>query len=115
MIKGGPSLNPSGRRKGQAAAAAALSDYILDQTDGGRELVDRLLVLLRGDGSARERKDAAMVLLDRAVGRAHGTSELTVISESASDSPVPEDFDTWTPEAKHSWIAERSAKQRGLS
>ncbi len=78
----GQSGNPSGRPKG----TRDLADYVLETTDGGKELVDALVCLARGtipnvpvqEGS-RPRKDqqvrpadqlkAIEILLDRGFGR----------------------------------------------
>ena len=84
--KPGQSGNPRGRPKG----TRDLAGYVLETTDGGKELVDALLSLARGivpnvaaqEGS-RARKDqqvrpadqlkAIEMLLDRGFGRRHSS------------------------------------------
>ena len=94
----GQSGNPSGRPKG----TRDLAGYVLETTDGGRELVDALLSLARGimpdvpvqEGS-RPRKDqqvrpadqlkAIEMLLDRGFGR---SPQQLDISHSVTDRPL---------------------------
>ena len=96
--KPGQSGNPSGRPKG----TRDLSGYVLETTDGGRELVDALVSLARGimpnvavqEGS-RPRKDqrvrpadqlkAIEMLLDRGFGR---SLQQLDIAHSVSDRPL---------------------------
>ena len=95
--KPGQSGNPSGRPKG----TRDLAGYVLETTDGGKELVDALLSLARGivpnvavqEGS-RPRKDqqvrpadqlkAIEMLLDRGFGRA---PQQVDIAHSVTDRP----------------------------
>ena len=80
--KPGQSGNPSGRPKG----TRDLAGYVLETTDGGKELVDALICIARGvmpnvaaQESSRPRKDqqvrpadqlkAIEMLLDRGFGR----------------------------------------------
>ena len=94
----GQSGNPSGRPKG----TRDLASYVLETTDGGKELVDALLSIARGvmpnvaaqEGS-RPRKDqqvrpadqlkAIEMLLDRGFGR---SPEQLDIAHSVSDRPL---------------------------
>ena len=93
--KPGQSGNPSGRPKG----SRDLTGYVLEATDGGKELVDALLSIVRGDvpnvpvqEGSRLRKDqqvrpadqlkAIEMLLDRGFGR---SPEQLDIAHSVSD------------------------------
>ena len=94
----GQSGNPSGRPKG----TRDLAGYVLETTDGGKELVDALLSMARGivpnvnaqEGS-RPRKDqqvrpadqlkAIEMLLDRGFGR---SPQQLDIAHSVSDRPL---------------------------
>ena len=94
----GQSGNPSGRPKG----TRGLAGYVLENTDGGRELVDALLCIARGvmpnvaaqEGS-RPRKGqqvrpadqlkAIEMLLDRGFGRSQQQLD---IAHSVSDRPL---------------------------
>tara|TARA_B100000949_G_scaffold77085_1_gene68659 strand:+ start:583 stop:1020 length:438 start_codon:yes stop_codon:yes gene_type:complete len=94
----GQSGNPSGRPKG----TRGLAGYVLETTDGGKELVDSLVSLARGimpnvsvqEGS-RPRKDqqvrpadqlkAIEMLLDRGFGR---SPQQMGIAHNASDRPL---------------------------
>ena len=94
----GQSGNPSGRPKG----TRDLAGYVLETTDGGKELVDALLSLARGivpnvpvqEGS-RPRKDqqvrpadqlkAIQMLLDRGFGR---SPQQLDVAHSVSDRPL---------------------------
>ena len=96
--KPGQSGNPSGRPKG----TRDLAGYVLETTDGGKELVDALLSLARGimpivpvqEGS-RPRKDqqvrpadqlkAIEMLLDRGFGR---SPQQLDIAHSVTDRPL---------------------------
>ncbi len=65
----GTSGNPGGRPRGLAA-------YVRENTDGGAEIVDLMLGVMRGDviggqvPRVRDRMDAATWLADRAFGKA---------------------------------------------
>lgn len=84
MVKGGPSVNPSGRPPG----AAGLARYVASQTEDGKELVDRLLAISRGDTSiTREQREATMALIDRLAGRPMQPSEISAVL-SASAAPA---------------------------
>ena len=94
----GQSGNPSGRPKG----TRDLASYVLETTDGGKELVDALLSIARGtmpnvatqEGS-RLRKDqqvrpadqlkAIELLLDRGFGR---SPQQLDVAHSVSDRPL---------------------------
>ena len=94
----GQSGNPSGRPKG----TRDLAGYVLETTDGGRELIDALLCIAKGvmpdlpvqEGS-RPRKDqqvrpadqlkAIEMLLDRSFGR---SPQQLDIAHSVSDRPL---------------------------
>ena len=94
----GQSSNPSGRPKG----TRDLAGYVLESTDGGKELVDALLCIARGfmpnipvqEGS-RPRKDqqvrpadqlkAIEMLLDRGFGK---SPQQLDIAHSVSDRPL---------------------------
>ena len=96
--KPGQSGNPSGRPKG----TRDLAGYVLETTDGGRELIDALVCLARGvmpdmsvqEGS-RPRKDqqvrpadqlkAIEMLLDRGFGR---SPQQLDVAHSVSDRPL---------------------------
>jgi hypothetical protein len=96
--KPGQSGNPSGRPKG----TRDLAGYVLETTDGGKELVDALVSIARGvvpnvavqEGS-RPRRDqqvrpadqlkAIEMLLDRGFGR---SSQQLDIAHSVSDRPL---------------------------
>jgi len=96
--KPGQSGNPSGRPKG----TRDLADYVLESTDGGKELVDSLLSIARGavpnlavQKGSRPRKDqqvrpadqlkAIEMLLDRGFGR---SPQQLDVAHSVSDRPV---------------------------
>ena len=96
--KPGQSGNPSGRPKG----SRDLASYVLETTDGGKELVDALVCIARGtmpnvatqEGS-RPRKDqhvrpadqlkAIEMLLDRGFGR---SPQQLDIAHSVTDRPL---------------------------
>ncbi len=85
MVKGAPSLNPSGRPKG----AAGLARYIAEQTRDGQELVDRLLEMVRSKkAAARDVATATFALLDRLAGRPMQPSELALTGTLATPSNV---------------------------
>ena len=94
----GQSGNPSGRPKG----TRDLAGYVLETTDGGKELVDALVSIARGvmpnvpvQGGSRPRKDqqvrpadqlkAIEMLLDRGFGR---SPQRLDIAHSVSDRPL---------------------------
>jgi hypothetical protein len=94
----GQSGNPSGRPKG----TRDLAGYVLETTDGGKELVDALLSIARGvmpnlaaQKGSRSRKDqqvrpadqlkAIEMLLDRGFGR---SPQQLDIAHSVSDRPL---------------------------
>ena len=95
---GNPSGNPSGRPRG----TRDLAGYVLESTDGGKELIDALVCLARGimpnvpvqEGS-RPRKDqqvrpadqlkAIEMLLDRGFGRSPQQFD---IAHSVTDRPL---------------------------
>ena len=95
--KPGQSGNPRGRPKG----TRDLAGYVLETTDGGKELVDALVSIARGvmpnvpvQGGSRPRKDqqvrpadqlkAIEMLLDRGFGR---SPQQLDIAHSVSDRP----------------------------
>ena len=95
--KPGQSGNPSGRPKG----TRDLASYVLETTDGGKELVDALVSIARGvmpnvaaEESSRPRKDqqvrpadqlkAIEMLLDRGFGR---SPQQLDIGHSVTDRP----------------------------
>ena len=94
----GQSGNPSGRPKG----TRDLAGYVLETTDGGKELIDSLLSIARGimpnvpvQGGSRPRKDqqvrpadqlkAIEMLLDRGFGR---SPQQLDIAHSVTDRPL---------------------------
>ena len=94
----GQSGNPSGRPRG----TRDLAGYVLETTDGGKELVDALVSIARGvmpnvpvQGGSRPRKDqqvrpadqlkAIEMLLDRGFGR---SPQQLDIAHSVSDRPL---------------------------
>ena len=96
--KPGQSGNPSGRPRG----TRDLAGYVLETTDGGKELVDALVSLARGimpnvavQGGSRPRKDqqvrpadqlkAIEMLLERGFGR---SPQQIDIAHSVTDRPV---------------------------
>ena len=96
--KPGQSGNPSGRPKG----TRDLAGYVLETTDGGKELVDALVSIARGimpnvaeQGGSRARKDqqvrpadqlkAIEMLLDRGFG---GSPQQLDIAYSVSNRPL---------------------------
>lgn len=54
---------------GRPKGAAGLAAYIAEQTNGGQELVDRLLVISRTSTNPRQVEASTMALLDRLAGR----------------------------------------------
>ena len=96
--KSGQSGNPSGRPKG----TRDLAGYVLETTDGGKELVDALICIARGvmpnvavQKGSRPRKDqqvrpadqlkAIEMLLDRGFGR---SPQQLDVAHSVSDRPL---------------------------
>ena len=96
--KPGQSGNPSGRPKG----TRDLAGYVLETTDGGKELIDTLVCIVRGDvpnvlvqEGSRPRKDqqvrpadqlkAIEMLLDRGFGR---SPQQLDIAHSVTDRPM---------------------------
>lgn len=80
MVKGGKSLNPNGRPKG----AAGIAKYVASQTNGGAELIDRLLELSRSPKTpVRERLAATSALLDRVAGKALQPSQIAMTLSEA--------------------------------
>ena len=96
--KPGQSGNPSGRPRG----TRDLAGYVLETTDGGKELVDALVSLARGimsnvavQGGSRPRKDqqvrpadqlkAIEILLERGFGR---SPQQIDIAHSVTDRPL---------------------------
>ena len=96
--KPGQSGNPSGRPR----ATRDLAGYVLETTDGGKELVDALVSLARGimsnvavQGGSRPRKDqqvrpadqlkAIEILLERGFGR---SPQQIDIAHSVTDRPL---------------------------
>ena len=89
--KPGQSGNPSGRPKG----TRDLAGYVLETTDGGKELVDALVAIVRGavpnlavQKGSRPRKDqlkAIEMLLDRGFGR---SPQQLDVAHSVSDRPL---------------------------
>ena len=96
--KPGQSGNPSGRPRG----TRDLAGYVLETTDGGKEVVDALVSIARGvmpnvpvQGGSRPRKDqqvrpadqlkAIEMLLDRGFGR---SPQQLDIAHSVSDRPL---------------------------
>ncbi len=96
--KPGQSGNPSGRPRG----TRDLAGYVLETTDGGKELVDALVSIARGampnvpvPGGSRPRKDqqvrpadqlkAIEILLDRGFGR---SPQQLDVAHSVSDRPL---------------------------
>ena len=94
----GQSGNPSGRPKG----TRDLAGYVLETTDGGKELVDALVAIVRGavpnlavQKGSRPRKDqqvrpadqlkAIEMLLDRGFGR---SPQQLDVAHSVSDRPL---------------------------
>ena len=94
----GQSGNPSGRPRG----TRDLAGYVLEITDGGKELVDTLVCIARGampnvpmQGGSRPRKDqqvrpadqlkAIEILLDRGFGR---SPQQLDVAHSVSDRPL---------------------------
>ncbi len=81
MVRGGPSLNPSGRPKG----AAGLAAYIGEQTNDGKELVDRLLEIARREfGRDANRQAAIFALLDRFAGKPVQDTRMLIASIDAT-------------------------------
>lgn len=76
-VKGGPSPNPGGRPKSAAIVAKAIAE----KTNGGAEIVERVLAIARGEDteirSERSRTWALEFLADRVWGRPAMSLELT--------------------------------------
>jgi len=75
MLKGGPSLNPSGRPPG----AAGMARYIGSISNGGHDIADRLMRIVN-EGSDRDATAASTILLGYQIGRPMSYSELHVVS-----------------------------------
>jgi hypothetical protein len=75
-VRGGPSPNPGGRPKSATLVARAVAE----KTDGGREIVDRVLAIARGEdatiSSERSRTWALEWLADRVWGKPISSIEL---------------------------------------
>ena len=78
----GQSGNPNGRPKAQQSAAAQLSRYIDSVTNGGIELVDRLMEMVRDPIKSVERdklrRAAIEVLFDRLAGKPQQVIEASI-------------------------------------
>lgn len=85
--KKGESGNPKGRPKVQIATSQAIARMILDATDGGQEIVDKLLGLLRRPvhtpQDANRQAHVAELLLQRCAGRALEVVDITTTEERA--------------------------------
>lgn len=104
MKKGGPSLNPLGRPKG----AAGLAQYVSEQTNGGTELVDRLLKLSRNDTNMpRAAFDATLALLDRLAGRPVQATQTHLLIEGGNQPPA--NWDQLSAVERRQIIAQRRA------
>lgn len=97
----GVSGNPSGRPRG----AAGLAKYIAERTDGGRELVDRLLELSRDDDAPeRERNAATMALLDRMVGKPMQPSEVQMTVDAGNVIAYPVGWNELSAAERANWL-----------
>jgi hypothetical protein len=95
----GTSGNISGRPKG----SAGLARYIAEKTNGGQELVDRLLELSR-TGPQREAFAATAALIDRLVGRPHSSSEVSVAVSAPSQLVYPSGWAELDQPARVEWL-----------
>lgn len=107
MVRGQPSVNPSGR----PAGAKGLARYIAEQTSDGRELVDRLLTIAREDDQARRVIDAIAILLDRLAGKPLASHE--ILSATVQLDRPPAGFDALPVDEKRALIAARLAGMPG--
>lgn len=107
MVRGQPSLNPTGRPKG----AAGMARYIAEQTNDNKELVDRLLAISRGDTSiTREQREATLALLDRAVGKPITPIAAHVLTETTG-AALPSDWDARSMAQKLRYLDDLEAGQ----
>lgn len=108
MVKGAPSINPSGRPKG----AAGIARYVAEQTNGGQELVDRLLELSRDTkGPVRERVGATLALLDRLAGRPMQPTEIMMQLEAPVGGGLPREFYSWPEDKRRAFIDAHAVRQ----
>jgi len=105
----GVSGNPSGRPRG----AAGLARYVAEQTDDGRELIDRLLHLSRDpEAPVREATSATMALIDRLAGKPMQPSEIAMQIEATASAPaLPAAFASWTPDQRLEWLDRERARR----
>jgi hypothetical protein len=108
MRPGAPSVNPSGRPKG----AAGLAKYIAEQTNGGRELIDRLLGIVRDeDAPIREVTGALAMLLDRFVGKPLATTEVLALARvEHATVGLPAGWASFSPEQRRSFLDDVEAR-----
>ncbi len=98
----GQSGNPSGRPRG----AAGVARYVAEQTDGCRELIDRLLELARDErANVRGRFAAVSALLDRGLGKALQPSEIALAISSEHSIPYPSRWHEMSGPDRAGWLA----------
>lgn len=102
---GDPNINRSGRPKG----AKAIRKYIEDNTAGGMEIIDKLLMLARSPKTSK--KDAREIwvhLLDRLIGKPETSAS---ISMTMQEKPMGAVIMEMSPEARLPFLDSLRAKK----
>lgn len=112
MVKGAPSVNPSGKPPG----AAGLARYIASQTNDGFELVDKLLAIARSDDTApRQREAAILALLDRLAGRPVTPIAAQIENMTRTTPVLPPSWSSLSADERRSWLQTNVPSAFGLA